>query len=124
MTDHHSKVVFDLMAEIQRMEDVILYYQNRILKKQIAVAEILASAQVRKENKPEQKASRRNVVCGAARAALNGTPMSAAEICSVVREQFPLVKRNTVGAALYHLVKRGEFVKTGSRNRFKYTKPE
>ena len=39
----HEVCISNLITEIREMEGLILYYQNRILKKQIALTEILES---------------------------------------------------------------------------------
>jgi hypothetical protein len=41
--------ISQLMIEIREMENIRLYYENRILKKQIAIAEILNSLECRQD---------------------------------------------------------------------------
>lgn len=41
-----AEIIFELLDEIRRMEDTVLYFQNRITQKQIAIAELMRSWEV------------------------------------------------------------------------------
>lgn len=49
MSDHVQPSISDLMDDIATFRTLILYYENRILRKQIAIAELLAGQQVRED---------------------------------------------------------------------------
>ncbi len=128
MTDlHHSEAVFDLMAEIQRMEDVVLYYQNRILRKQIAIAELLSQHPEKAQTTEESSALSTEpalevTLSDAVRATVNGTPMGLPEIRKVIEGQFPSMKIKSLGSILTQLRLHGELTATGRPHLFKYTK--
>lgn len=133
MKAEHYSTISDLWAEIIRMEDTILYFQDRILRKRIAIAEIMAGHESRRDNEargittevvpsvPSVPLQARTIV-GYIRSQLNGTPLRLPEVHAIVKQQLPTVRKAAVAAALQHLTKRGEIFRVGEPRSFSYAK--
>lgn len=53
MKIHHSETLQELLSDIRQMRDLIIYFENKILRKQVAIEEILSKSA--DENEPSEE---------------------------------------------------------------------
>jgi len=96
----HTQSLSELVSDIHMMENMVMYYENRILRKRIAIAEILHGAECRAISTREpaaapvrgrpagQKPSVRQMV-ESVLPAMNGSPFRYPELLNVAGKKYP-----------------------------------
>jgi len=113
-----NRTISELFEDINRMESTILYFQNRILRKQIAIAEIMESQQVRHDDeariKPGFKSLTVRTMVEQVLPDMNGKPFHYDELKRKCSDRFPSqverIERGVVPAC-HALFKSGALLK-------------
>lgn len=96
-----ATVVIELLDEIRRLEDTVLYLQNSILRKRIAIAELLNRIEVEQDAAPVIEAPAEGFkldgkIFEAFLNSLNGEAFSFSDVADFVCEKLPFEKRTRV----------------------------
>jgi len=130
----HVKTLSELVSDIHIMENMVLYYQNRILRKRIAIAEILHGKECREIGGMKGPPAAKPVRQGSTRSepsvrqmlegilpAMNGSTFSYSDLCERLSKEYPeytaKICRGVVPAC-HSLFRRGTLVRV-SRGRAK-----
>ena len=113
-------LLFELQNEIHQLENMVLYYTNRIARKQIALAELVESwhrkeTEEKTEETPELIIPTRPTYASMVLEVMNGEGLSAREIHDLVATRYPTAVKNKqqIHSTIAGLRMRGKLNKDG-----------